>query len=203
MPSRDPSCTLSLSLFTSASFSLRRVCSLLLPSSMCMGFYLRLLSHGYHDELAVLRVDRDCIAIAHVAIENAASDPVLDLPLNDALEGTGPELWVVAHLCQQVAGGGSRLQRDVPLAQAQAQAIDLDLHNVLHLIARDLMEDDDLIDAVDELRTEALFPQVLTDQALDLVLFHTLELLQPPCSDVTGHNDDCVLEIDGAALSIR
>src|SRR5258708_12897682 len=99
MPSRDPSCTLSLSLFTSASFSLRRVCSLLLPSSMCMGFYLRLLSHGYHDELAVLRVDRDCIAIAYGAIENAASDPVLDLPLNHPLHRTPPELWPLPHLC--------------------------------------------------------------------------------------------------------
>jgi hypothetical protein len=65
-----------------------------------------------------------------------------------------------------------------------------------------LMEDDDLIDAVDELWTEALFPQALPDQALDLVLIHAIELVQPARSDVTGHNDDRVLEIDGTPLTI-
>ncbi len=65
------------------------------------------------------------------------------------------------------------------------------------------MEDDDLIDAVDELRAEALFPQALTHLTLDLVLIHAIELVQPARSDVTGHNDDRVLEIDGATLAVR
>src|SRR5260221_20349 len=137
-----------------------------------MGFFLRLLSYGHHDELAVLRVDLDRIAIANGAIENATGDAVLDFLLNDALEGACSKLRVEAHLCQQIPCSIGELQRDVPLGQARAQAIDLDVHNVLQLLTRDLMEDDDLIDAVDKLRTEALFPQALTNQALDLVLMH-------------------------------
>ena len=67
-----------------------------------MGFFLRLLSHRYHDELAMLRIDLDPITIANSAIKNATGDTVLDLSLDDALEGTGSELRVVAHHCQSV-----------------------------------------------------------------------------------------------------
>src|SRR5260221_3496319 len=203
MPSRDQPCRSSLSPSTSPSFSLWCVCSSPLPSSMCMGFFLCLRSFGRYDKLAVLRVDRDRIALVNCTFEKATGDAVLDLLLDDALEGTGPVLRVEAHLCQQVPCGVSELQRDVSLGQALAQANHLDLHNVLHLLTRDWMEDDDLIDAVDELRAEALFPQAVTDPALDLVLIHALELLQPARSDVTGHNDDRVLEINGAALPVR
>ena len=75
-------------------------------------------------------------------------DTVLDLSLDNALERACSILWVVAHLSQQVPRGVGKLQRDVPLGQAWAQTIVLDFHNVLHLLTRDLMEDDDLIDAV-------------------------------------------------------
>src|SRR5215469_12387188 len=144
-----------------------------------MGLFLYLLSHRHDDELTILRVDLDRIAIANGAFKYVAGYTVLDLSLDDALEGTGPELRVVAHLRQQV-----------PRGQALAQVFDLDVYNFLHLLSRDLMEDDDLIDAVDELRTEALFPQALPDQALDRVLVHVIELVQPARSDVAGHNDD-------------
>src|SRR5260370_1069643 len=176
--------------------------SFLLLSSVCMGFFLRLRSHRYQDQLAVLRVDLDRIAIANGAIENATGDAVLDLLLNDALEGACSKLRVEAHLCQQIPCGIGELQRDVPLGQARAQTIDLDVHNIPQLLTRDLMEDDDLIDAVDELWTEALFPQALTNQALDLVLRHAVELVQPARSYIAGHDDDGIFEIDRAPLPI-
>ena len=168
-----------------------------------MGFFPGLLSYWLHDELAVPRLDLECIAIANGALKNAAGDTVLDLLLDDALEGACPKLRVVTHLCQQVSCGVSELQRDVPLCQARAQAIDLDVHNVLHLLTRDLMEDDDLVDAVDELWAEAFFPQALANPALDLVLIHAVKFVQPARSNVAGHNDDRVFEIDGAALTVR
>src|SRR6266699_2689884 len=125
---RNAPCRSSLSLFPSAPSSLWCVCSSLLASSMCMGLFLCLRSYGLHEELAVPRIYLDCIAIANGAIENTTGDTVLDLLLDDASEGTGPVLRVVAHLCQQVPGSFSTLQHDVPLGQAWAQAIDLDVH---------------------------------------------------------------------------
>src|SRR5258708_21849675 len=101
MPSRDEPCRSSLSLFTSASFSLRCVCSSPLPSSMCMGFFLRLRSFGRYDKLAVLRVDRDRIALVNCTFEKATADSVLDHLLDATLEGTGPGLRLEARLCQQ------------------------------------------------------------------------------------------------------
>ncbi len=65
------------------------------------------------------------------------------------------------------------------LFQARAQAIDLDIDDALHLVVLDLVEDDDLVDAVDELRPEALFTQALAYDALHLVLIHAIELVQP------------------------
>src|ERR1700686_3715794 len=167
-----------------------------------MGFFLRLLSYSLHHELALPRVDLDRIAFANGAFKNAARDTVLDLSLDDALERARSILRVVAHVCQQVSRGGSELQGDVPLSQARAQAIDLDVHDVLHLLARDLMEDDDLIDTVDEFPSEAFFPQTLAHLALDLVLIHAVELVQPLRPNVAGHNDDGIFEIDGAPLPI-
>src|SRR2546423_7264252 len=200
LPSRDEPCRLSFFLCTSASLSLWCACSSLLPSSIRMGFFLCLRSYRIQDDLAALRVDHDRIALANSAIENAMSDTVLDLPLDDALEGTSPELRVETHLCQQVPCGVSNLQRDVPLFQARAQAIELDVHNVLHLLTRDLMEDDDLIDAVDELGAEALFTQSLTYPALDLLLVHAIQLVQPARSNITRHDNDGILEIHRATL---
>src|SRR5947207_1062633 len=161
-----------------------------LPSSICMGFFRCLRSYGLHDEFAILDIELDGIAIVNGTLKNAAGDAILDLLLDDAPEGACSKLRVVAHLSQQVACGVREFQGDVPLGQAWAQAIDLNVHNVLHLLTRDLMEDDDLIDAVDKLRTEALFPQPLTHQALDLGFIHAVKLVEPARSDVTGHNDD-------------
>src|SRR2546425_1326336 len=115
IPSGDVSCRLFRSPFTSASLSLRRASSFLLPSSVRMDFFLRLRTYGLQDELAVLRVDLERIAIVNGAIENAAGDTVLDLLLDDAPEGACPKLGVVAHFCQQASSGIGELQRDVPL----------------------------------------------------------------------------------------
>src|SRR5579872_1812484 len=95
------------------------------------------------------------------------------------------------------------MQRDVPLFQARAQAVDLDIDDTLDLVTRDLVENDDLIDAVDELRSEALFAQTLPHCALYLVLVHAIIFVQPEIAHVTGHDDDGILEIDCAPLAIR
>src|SRR5258708_8343857 len=99
--------------------------SFLLLSSVCMGFFLRLRSHRYQDQLAVLRVDLDRIAIANGAIENATGDAVLDFLLNDALEGACSKLRVEAHLCQQIPCGTVHLQRPLPPTPAHAPHHDL------------------------------------------------------------------------------
>src|SRR6266496_2293823 len=118
---------------------------------------LRLLFHGLYDQFAIGCIDLDCISIANGTIEDAAGNTVFNLFLDDALERARSILRVVALGCQQVFRCITQMQGDMTVCQAWSQAIDLDLHNALHLIARDLMEDDYFIDTVDEFWAQALF----------------------------------------------
>src|ERR1700730_626505 len=111
--------------------------------------------YGFQGQFAILDVDFDGIAVADGAVEDAAGYAVLDLFLDDALEGARTVLWVVAQVGEKFRGQVAQVQGDVTLFQARAQAIDLYLHDALHLIAGDLVEDDNFIDAVDELGSEA------------------------------------------------
>src|SRR6266516_2651257 len=94
------------------------------------------------------------------------------------------------------------MQRDVTLGQTRAQAIDLYINNVHHLIASDLVEYDNLVNTVDKLRTEALFAQALAHEALDSILIHAIKFMQPCGADITCHNDYGILKIDRASLAI-
>ena len=57
---------------------------------MNMDFFPGLRSYRLQDQLTLLRVDANRLAIANGALKNAAGDTVLDLLLDDALEGRAP-----------------------------------------------------------------------------------------------------------------
>src|SRR5258706_5055069 len=94
------------------------------------------------------------------------------------------------------------MECDVALGQAWEQEIDLNFHDLLHLIASNLLEDDHFVNAVDELWSETLFAQALAHQALHAILVHAVKFMQPGGTDITGHDNDRVFEIDRATLSI-
>src|SRR2546421_4148142 len=158
--------------------------------------------YGFQGQFPVLNVDFYGIAVADGAVEDGTGHAIFDLFLDDALEGTRTVLWVVAQVGEKFRGHVAQVQGDVTLFQARAQAIELYLHDALHLIAGDLVEDDDFIDAVDELGSEAFLAQALTHNALDIFFLHTVKFVQPGRADVTGHDDDGVLEVNRAALPI-
>src|SRR6266516_7498413 len=86
--------------------------------------------------------------------------------------------------------------------QARAQAIDLYVDNVHHLGASDLVENNHLVNAVDELRSKALLTHALSYLALNFVLIHAIKLVQQCSTHVTCHNDDGIFEIYCAPLTI-
>src|SRR5258706_8643871 len=94
------------------------------------------------------------------------------------------------------------MECDVALGQAGAQAIDLNFHDLLHLIASNLLEDDHFVNAVDEFWSETLFAQALAHQPLHVILVHDVKFMQPGGTDITGHDNDGVFEIDRATLTI-
>src|SRR5258708_1861133 len=154
-------------------------------------------------QFPTLCIDFYGITVPNSAIQDSAGNAVFNFSLDDTLERTCTVLRVVAHVCQLFSGRIAQAQCDVTLGQARAQAIDLNVHNVLHLVTSDLVEDDHLVNTVDELWTEALFPQALAHDALYLVFIHAIELVQPRGADVARHDNDSILEVDCASLAIR
>ena len=71
-------------------------------------------------------------------------------------KGLRAERWVVALIGELVQGLVGELDRHVALDELLAEALYLDLDDVAHVLALELVEDDDLVDPVEELGTEDL-----------------------------------------------
>src|SRR3712207_2775439 len=158
----------------------------------------------------VVGLDYDLGAVGDLALQDHLAHRVLDHALQDALEGPGAERRVVARIRELVEGLGGELDCDVALDHLLPEALDLDLDNVAHVLALELVEDDDLVDPVEELGTEDL-PELARDPALHLLVGEALlaaaeaqglGLVDGLSSDVGGHDEDHVLEVHSATLRV-
>ena len=115
--------------------------------------------------------------------------------LDGSLDGTRSELRFVAFACQQVDGLVGDVEGDAVLAQQLADILHLQADNLLHFAPVEGMEDDDFVDTVQELGADA---------ALDEQVAHIFSPLGEVCpgEQVARHDDDGVLEVDGAALGV-
>src|ERR1700730_14388180 len=100
--------------------------------------------------------------------------------------------------------------RDRLLRQVLIKLRDHKLENLDQVVFAQSVEQDDFVQPVQELGIEGAFDFAL-DQLLDLsrdrIFLTRLEaqpfaLLQMPCANVRGHDDDGVLEIDGVAQTV-
>ena len=127
--------------------------------------------------------------------------------LDGALEGARAELRVVAFLREELPRGLIHVEGEVLLREAFLHADELHLDDARNLRFVEAVEDDDVIDAVEEFGAE-----VRLEFDLHLLLhlhgvlgrkFSFVEiLLDDRRAEVAGHDDDGVLEIDGAALAV-
>ena len=91
-------------------------------------------------------------------------------------------------------------QRDLDLLlEAVAEALEHDGRDVLDLLLLEGLEHDDVIDTVEEFRTEVILEDLL-DRALRLFVALVEDLMR---AEVRGHDDDRILEVDHTALAIR
>src|SRR5205807_9605494 len=107
-------------------------------------------------ELAVASVHEERVALAEAAFQQRRRERVLDEPLQRPLQRTRPVCRVPARLGQQLLRGRCQLDVDAPLRQPSPQPGELELDDLRELLARELLEHDDLVDPVQELRPEAL-----------------------------------------------
>src|ERR1019366_5097485 len=100
--------------------------------------------------------------------------------------------------------------RDGFLRQVLVELRDYELENLDQVALAQRQEQDDFVEAVEELRVEGAFDFAL-HQFFHLVRDHVflrrleaqaLALLQVPRADVRGHDDDRVLEVDGVAEAV-
>src|SRR5579884_4238803 len=123
-------------------------------------------------ELPPVAVEADPhdVAVAHLAREDLPPERRFDLTLDRALERTRAVRRLVAAAHEVRLRIVGDLQRDPPVAQPFADAVELDLDDLLELVLRQRVEDDDLVDAVEKLRTEALAQLVQHGRAHHRVL---------------------------------
>src|SRR5947209_8578368 len=109
-----------------------------------------------HDQFVAVCVDGDGIVVVNAAVKQGTGDAILHLFLNDAPEGAGTELRIIALTGQQIAGGVRQLDLNMAFLQARTQMIDLNIDNLPDPFESELMENHNLIDSVDKLWPEAL-----------------------------------------------
>jgi hypothetical protein len=101
-----------------------------------------------------------------MASQDELRERVFVLFLDRPLERPGAERRVEALLDEELDGLGADLQLDVLGAKAGFHLSEQDSHDVAHVVARERVEDDDVINSVEELRVERALELVL-DGALD------------------------------------
>src|SRR5215211_1082549 len=142
--------------------------------------------HGrlLEDQVALRRVHQDAVAGLELAVEQLQGQ-LVDQPLLDhALERAGAVHGVVAEVAEQRPRFVAQLDLDSLVPDALDQPLDLEVDDLADLLAAELVELDDLVEPVDELRLEGGA--------------HAVE----PAGHVRGHDHDGVLEVDRAALAV-
>src|SRR6185295_18280329 len=112
-----------------------------------------------------LGIDSNALPVVNLALEQLERKRVQYFALDDAFQWSGAVCRVIAEFDEKVLRGNGQFQLYVPLSKATQQALDLDLHDLTQVIARQHIEDDGLVDTVQELGPECLSERLLQQLA--------------------------------------
>src|SRR5262249_17598317 len=160
----------------------------------------RSLDHLEVEPAARLPADVDGRAVADRRSDALPGQGRLDLLLDGALERPGPVDRVVAAVREIVTRRLAELEREVAIRQTECEPAELDVDDLPYVLAVERVKDDDVVDAVQKLRTE-----VLPERRQHLVADG---LVRAACrgdglaAEVGGHDDDGVLEVDRSTLAV-
>ena len=155
---------------------------------------------GIEREVRAVVTNRDGVAFFDCTSDDVAAESRFDGVCNQAAKRTGTELRVKAFVGQGVKGFvcASKMNLDL-FFQTFVKAVEQDFGNVFDLIFLESLEDDDVIDTVEEFRTEVLLEQFMDFLASFVKVFGFQDFMRPK---VTGHDDDGVLEVDDPAFPV-
>ena len=145
---------------------------------------------GYLQELLVFEDQSICICMidgnwllsANLFCKNLLAQVVQDIILDSALYWTGTKLRIVTNLCQILDSSRSPAKFEALRLQHLLYSLHLKFYNLGNLLLGQWLEGNDIINTVQELRTECL-AQHLT-------------------ACVGSHDDDGVLEVDYTTLVV-
>src|SRR5919198_1523820 len=197
----------------------RRISRLMLSAAAAgTGGSVPIIDHAFYHVL--LQREREFIPTAldfhdapflEATAHHLFGEGIFDVLLNDALQRPCPVGGVIALFSQPAFGFLIDLDRDPLLDQLLIEALDLDIHDLHDVFDVQWMEHHDFIDAVQELRVEGAL-QFLAD-----VLPHFIQgtrfaialeaegrlLFDGAATHIGGHDQNDVLEVDGAAVAVR
>ena len=157
----------------------------------------------------VVHVDHDGLADPELLPQDPLGERVLHQLLDGPPQRAGPQLGVVALLGQQVAGGRGQLDGQPLGLQLHRGAGQHEVDDLDDLLAGELVEDDHLVDAVEELGAEVglerlvhLGLHALVGDGLGGLGEAHRGLAQVGRPQVRGHDQHGVLEVHRAALGV-
>src|SRR3954463_5653988 len=151
-------------------------------------------------------------ALDELRAQHEVGERVLDVALDRPAQRARAHRRVPALLDQEVLGPLRELQLEIAPRQRLADPPQQEVDDLLDLVLLQLVEDDDLVDAVEELGAEDLL-ELSHDPVLHVVVGHAMvvvadreperrvarDLRRP---DVRGHDHDGVPEVHRAALRV-
>src|SRR5207247_7332599 len=163
------------------------------------GLLLRVLL-APEDDLAVLRVHEDRVALLELAREDLLRERVDHQALDRPFDRTRSVDRIESFFCDQRLRVVGEVARDLSLRKPLGEDLRLLLDDLHELRSHEVLEDDDLVDAVQELGPELTAERVHDALAEEVLLVGELGDERRP--DVARHDDDDVLEVDCATVPI-
>ena len=103
---------------------------------------------------AVCGVNADGLSFAEFAFEDVDTERIENFSLNGAPQRSRAVNGIVTFACEQCLCGVGQLDRDLLLFETFRQTTKRNLDDLLQLIFTEPVENDDLVDAVQKLRTK-------------------------------------------------
>ena len=99
-------------------------------------------------------VDDHVVTVQNLAVQDFHRQRILHQLLDGALQRTCSKVWIVAFGEEQLFCGVGQLQRNLAVGEQTAQILETLVYNLHQLFIAERTEDDDVVHAIQELRSE-------------------------------------------------
>src|SRR5262245_10729794 len=107
-------------------------------------------------QLVAVHADDDVIAVHEATFEHPPREGIEQVFLQRPLERAGAIRRIIAFADEKVFRRVGEVHRDLPIGQPLQQTPELDVHNLLDVLARQRVEEEDLVDPVQEFGPEMI-----------------------------------------------